>query len=106
MNTSTFEQWAIVELFGHTRIAGLVSEQLLGGCAFGRVDVPAISQQQAMTRLFGQGAIYSMTFVDEETARAAVTMMQTRPIDIWSARRMLKDAEQEERNLETDDIPL
>lgn len=35
-----FEQWAIVDLFGHTRIAGKVSEQVIGGCSFVRVDVP------------------------------------------------------------------
>lgn len=26
MNTTTFEQWAIIELFGHTRIAAAVTE--------------------------------------------------------------------------------
>ena len=37
-----FEQWAIVEIFGHQRIAGKVTEQTIGGCSFVRVDVPAL----------------------------------------------------------------
>ena len=32
--------WAIVEIFGHQRIAGFLSEQTIGGQSFVRVDVP------------------------------------------------------------------
>ena len=34
------DQWAIVELFGHQRIAGKISEHAVGGCSFVRIDVP------------------------------------------------------------------
>lgn len=85
-----FEQWAIVELFGHTRIAGLVSEQALGGETFIRVDVPAVNERYlGFTKLFGKGAIYAMTFVDEETGKAAAAHMIIKPIEEWSARKML-----------------
>ncbi len=40
-----FEQFAIVELFGHQIIAGLVSEQVIGGQGFVRVDVPTIGER-------------------------------------------------------------
>jgi len=36
----TFETWAVVELFGHVRMAGRVTEQELFGSKLGRVDVP------------------------------------------------------------------
>jgi len=95
-----FEQWAIVELFGHQRIAGLITEQAIGGTSFVRVDVPGTDNQQGFTKLYGQGAIYGMTFVDEETGRAAAKQIAPKPIDEWSARRMLElpseDSAQEE----------
>ncbi|HUX16647.1 MAG TPA: hypothetical protein VMW52_09260, partial [Phycisphaerae bacterium] len=56
-----FCEWCIVELFGHQRMAGLVSEATIGGCAFVRVDVPAAEGAAAYTRFLGQGAVYAMT---------------------------------------------
>jgi hypothetical protein len=43
-DTPSTEQWAIVEIFGHQRIAGRLTEQTIGGCSFVRVDVPALPQ--------------------------------------------------------------
>ena len=85
-----FEQWAIVEIFGHQRIAGRVSEQTIGGCSFVRVDVPAVGDEQAFTKLFGQGAIYAITFVDESAATLAAGAIQARPIDTWELQRAMK----------------
>jgi len=42
MTDNTFDVWAILEIMGHTRIAGRVTEQALGGSALIRVDVPAL----------------------------------------------------------------
>lgn len=93
-----FEQWAIVELFGHSRIAGRVSEMTIGGCSFVRVDVPEIPAddpvnaplQQAFTKLYGQGAIYAMTFTDEAAARLAARAFQVSPINTWELQRAMK----------------
>jgi hypothetical protein len=85
-----FDQWAIVELFGHTRIAGRVSEQTIGGCAFVRVDVPAVGKEQPLTKLFGQGAIYAISFVDEAAATMAATALQIRPIHPWQLGEAIK----------------
>jgi hypothetical protein len=49
--TEKFEQYCILELFGHNKIAGLVTEQSLGGTNFIRVDVPMTSSQPGFTRL-------------------------------------------------------
>lgn len=68
MDTHKFESWCIVELFGHQRIAGLVTEQTIGGCNFVRVDVPAIGDVPAYTKLLGQGAIYAINPVSETVA--------------------------------------
>jgi hypothetical protein len=33
-NKDKFETWGLLELFGHQRLAGLLSEQTIGGCHF------------------------------------------------------------------------
>lgn len=80
MKTESFDQWCLVELFGHQRIAGRVSEQTVGGCAFVRVDVPAVDDTPAYTKLYGNGAIYAITPVTEEIARAAAKTYRVVPV--------------------------
>lgn len=83
MSENTFDTFAIVELFGHARIAGRVSEQVIAGQGFVRVDVPANEQYPAFTRMYGTGAIYSITPVDESIARAAAAGMRERPVMVY-----------------------
>jgi len=85
-----FDAWAIIDLFGHQRLAGRVTEQVIGGCSFVRVDVPECPGSQGFTRLLGNGAIYSITLVDEKTARAFVAYCRPQPMDTWEASQMLK----------------
>lgn len=86
MSEQQQDQWAIVELFGHQRIAGRISEHSMGGCSFVRVDVPPFPQGEgkpalpALTKLFGNGAIYGITFVDEATALLTAGYLMVRPI--------------------------
>lgn len=84
--TNGFKQWCVVELFGHSMIAGLVGEQQIGGSSFVRVDVPATESQEAYTKLYGPGAIYAITPVDEETCRRAVANMTQPPVELWRFR--------------------
>lgn len=79
-----FEAWAIVELFGHQVIAGLVTEQTIGGCSFIRVDVPKVNGIAAFTKFYGQGAIYAMTPTDEAAARLAMERLHVRPISYYA----------------------
>ena len=81
-----FEQWAIVELFGHQKIAGKVTEQAIGGASFIRVDVPAFDDMPAMTKLFTQGAIYGIAFVSEQIARGAAKSYRVAPVNAWDLR--------------------
>jgi len=84
--TEKFEQFAIVELFGHQIIAGKVSEQVIGGQGFVRVDVPTNDAQEGFTKFYGAGAIYAITPCDEETMLTAVAGLRQRPIDVWKLR--------------------
>jgi len=90
LDKAALDQWAILELFGHTRIAGKISEQTIGGCAFVRVDVPAVNDAPAFTRLFGSGAIYSITIVDEPAALLAARECSPEPMTRWSVNHLLK----------------
>lgn len=87
MTEGKFEEWAIIDLFGHQKIAGRISEEQIGGSSFVRVDVPVIPP---FTRLFGAAAIYSITITDEVTAKAAAQYWKPEPMDKWSACEMLK----------------
>jgi hypothetical protein len=60
------EMWAIVELMGHGRTAGIIRTSDLGGLI--RVDVPI--EDGYRTEYYGDSAIYSIKVVSEEIARA------------------------------------
>lgn len=95
-----FEAWAIVDLFGHHRVAGKLSEQVIGGQSFIRVDIPELgacgpasseSGIPAFTELYGQGAIYRIAFVDEAAARTVAAQVRERPISEWSLSQTMRD---------------
>jgi hypothetical protein len=75
-----FESWAIVELFGHQQIAGLLTEATIGGCALVRVDVPAVNGYPAFTKFYGSGAIYSITPCGESEALVAIDHIRPRAV--------------------------
>ena len=85
-----FEAWAIVELFGHQRIAGKLTEQTIGGAHFIRVDVPAFEDSPAFTKLYTQGAIYGVTFVSEQIARAAAQSFRVAPVNAYELRSLIE----------------
>lgn len=93
MSTDTnnhFEAWGIVDLFGHTRIAGRISEQAIGGETFIRVDVPTAGDA-FHTRLFGKGAIYSMSLTDETIAREMARRSTVRPVSAYEVGNLIAD---------------
>jgi hypothetical protein len=85
--------WALVELFGHQRIVGYVSEQTFGTGVLFRVDVPDLMKEgkvarKGFTRYFGLGSIYSITPVDEQTVKQLLPTIdgtpQARPLSLRS----------------------
>lgn len=84
--SQSFDEWALVELFGHQKIVGRVTDSTIAGGAFLRVDVPEIKGEYASpayTRFFSPGAIYSINPLSEETARALLIQSRFRnePVD-------------------------
>lgn len=98
--------WYILEIFGHQRFAGYLTVQNIGIAAMLRLDVPPLAERervlkrpgyagdqycpagtrikegavQGYTKLFGVGAIYSMTPCTKDACLAAVEEIQPRPM--------------------------
>ena len=61
-----FSEWCILELMGHRRLGGLVTEAEIGGIPFLRIDIPS---EPPVTQFYGKAAVYAMTPTTEELAR-------------------------------------
>ena len=99
-----FSNYCIVELFGHQKIAGHVTEQVIAGQGFVRVDVPETKRHPAFTRLFGSGAIYSITPVSEEIAKQAAEGIYIEPVTVYiSPERQISGPEWADNRQDEDD---
>lgn len=76
-----FEQWAIVELMGHVKIAGLVTEEERFGTKLGRVDIP--NGDTFVTQYFNGSSLYRLTPTTEEIARSVAKSNQPAPVFRW-----------------------
>lgn len=70
--------WAVVELFGHIRHAGLVQEVTVLGATMGRVDVPDAKDpaKTHATHFFAGSAVFRITPCTEELARRVAAEAQ------------------------------
>lgn len=78
-----FEQWCILEIMGHQRFAGLVSEQTIGGASFVRIDVPEVDGRPAFSKLFGASSIYCISPCTEQVARMMAAELRRQPLSIY-----------------------
>lgn len=85
-----FEGWAILELMGHRRLAGYLSEETVAGGAFVRIDVPGPSAEEAdsvlgwfATQFYAPAAVYCITPTSEETARLIAARNKPTPAYRW-----------------------
>jgi hypothetical protein len=78
-----FGEWCILEIMGHQRYAGFVSEQAIGGSSFVRIDVPEVDGLPAFSKCFGAGSIYCITPVAEAIARDLVKKLRQVPMSIY-----------------------
>jgi len=83
MSEKAFEEWAILELMGHRRLAGHVREQTIGSASFIRIDVFVESDQAIATQFYNPSAVYCMTPVSEEMARQIARRDQPAPVARW-----------------------
>lgn len=90
MQDTKFDLWCLVELFGHSKIAGRCTEQNIAGTNMLRVDVPETSTQPAFTRFFGASAIYAINPIDELTCREMAERLTVKPIESWNISEIAK----------------
>jgi len=76
------EVWAIVEVMGHSRYAGRVSESQQFGAPLIRVEVPAVGEMPAYEKHLGAASIFAITPVSEEFARRAAAQFCSRPFTL------------------------
>ncbi len=95
-----FDEWCLVELFGHQKIAGKVSEAALAGGAFLRVDVPKENGETDFTRYYSPNAVYSISPVSRQIAIAFVLAHQPEPVTRYD---LVKLARQPQLNLPDED---
>lgn len=89
-NESKFKNWCIVELFGHSKIAGYCTEENIAGSNMLRVDVSETKSQPAFTKYYGSAAIYAINPVDEKTARISAESLEVGFINVWQGEEFSK----------------
>ena len=80
--TSKFDTWALVEIMGHQKAAGRVTEAPVGGGVMLRIDIPKdADSQEFITQYVNTGSIFRLTPVTEEIVRAALRAS----VGVWLA---------------------
>ena len=83
MSGKSFDEWAVLELMGHRKLAGRVTEATLAGGAFVRLDVFTDADQAVATQCYAPGAVYCITPTTEANARAFASQNVPRPVERW-----------------------
>ena len=86
-----FDSWIILELMGHRKNAGRLTERTIGGKGFLQIDIPHEDGMQ--TQLYSPDAVYCITPVSEAIARAAAPRFVEAPVQEWELERMLPEHE-------------
>lgn len=73
--------WAILELMGHVRLGGYVTEEQRCGATLGRIDIYG-QGEVITTQYFGGSSVYRITPTTEVIARA-IGATSAAPIQRW-----------------------
>lgn len=90
--TEKFEAYALVELFGHQRMAGKVTEQSIGGASFIRIDVPETSRQPGFSRILNPSSIYAINPITLEAMTEMAASLDKAPLQAWDIRETVAKA--------------
>jgi hypothetical protein len=86
-----FDCWAMVELMGHQKIAGRVTEKTIAGASFLQVDVPDEQGATQYTRFYAPGAVYCLNPLSRQIAIAWAVANKPAPVAIYDLKRLAAD---------------
>jgi len=78
-----FESWAVIELMGHQKISGKVTEHKFGNQSMLRVDVPAVNGRDGVTKIIAVNAVYAINPVSEQMATEYAAVIKAAPLQSW-----------------------
>lgn len=78
-----FDQWCLLEIMGHQRYAGRVTEETLAGASFLRIDIPELDGRPQFTKLFSASSVYSITPMAEDIARGIAAELRNEPVSVY-----------------------
>lgn len=82
-----FNQWCILELMGHRRLAGRVTEAEIAGKSFLRLDVPHKEGDGYTTQFYAPDSVYAITPTTEDVVRRA-RVDSVEPVKPWEFRQL------------------
>lgn len=77
-----FQHWCILEIFGHRRLFGLVTEVQIGGASFLCLNIPGETGFDA-TQYYSPAAVYCITPTTEEICREMAVKNKPEPVHRW-----------------------
>lgn len=81
--SKVYEGWTILELMGHRRLGGYVTEVNIAGAGFLRIDVPGADGTPVASQFYPPSSVYCLTPVAEAMARAVALRNQPQPVSRW-----------------------
>lgn len=81
-----FDEWVICELMGHVRLAGHLTEQVVAGGSFLRLDIHREEGPAVITQLIPPppgGPVYRITITTESVARQIGSRGMPQPAARW-----------------------
>ena len=83
------DTYAILDLFGHTRVAGRVRNAQIAGAGMIRIEVLDSEGNEAQTEYYSPQAVYSLKPVTKELAVAAARQLDNSPVEPYSLQRAI-----------------
>lgn len=82
MEEQNQDDWVIMELMGHRRLVGKLTEATFAGGAFLRLDIPK-NGEDFSTQYYSPAAVYCITPTTEDMVRLMAKNSQPAPVSRW-----------------------